>query len=514
MKYRLLTLVFSVITLSLALALVSLPPGIAGALQNATPTPYSGFVIATSTPAGGTTDGGGGGLLIPTATPSGGGGFTIATSTPSSGPTGPGLPQLSEEQLKSLLLQPEDVPVEFIASPDATTTILADVVTQLNDSGATDFANVVQHLIDAYGWTAMYDVTYDACVQNIPVEEIYSAVGQTSSPEAARALLEDQQFLGMVQQDGSILEPATNVHGYLHRNEDAAAICLEDGIEYGLNFEYWGLLITVSMIADANTDPAMIQGLLDQLAAIVISKVDQLAGTPFPPTPTPGAASVVVAPTATQGGFLLPTQASQPTQAPLPTQALVPQGPTLADVDAVMPTTEELGLQGYVVDQQLSQAFTVQSLAAYLTSVNLADLANVITQLSGQYGLLGQATRGWSAADTCPVQGALSLEIDVAVFTSDQSPAAYMLAPQLLQEYQALGIQTQQTTDNGLLSVFSYAHPQCGAVTIYTKSITFGHMLISTGATTYSNATQQEVVSVLDLSNQFVVQKLQAAGLQ
>jgi hypothetical protein len=492
----------------LALLAVALPLGVAVAQDSGTPTPFSGglgdLIIPTATPGASGADTGGG-LTIPTATPiDSGGGFNIPTSTPAptAEPAGPELPPLSDEQLTDLNLRPADLPAAFAANRTVETFVNADTVAQIAEFSP-ELADEFETITADYGWTHSIGMTYAACQPDLPINEIYSEVAQLPSADAARAFFDDPAAQAVFTNLGYTIEPATGVHGWLMTLGPFEGACFPQEIAYSLNFDYWGLFLIVSMTANADTDPALVTGLLDQLAPVIIAHADSLAATPFPPTPVPGAAVTV-------------EEVTEPTQAVVPPTwtpaAPVSDAPTLAEVERLMPSGEELGLSAsdYTLNNDLSSSGTAQDWVALWQEIGLADIASALAQNAAQNGMIGQIARVWDTGGTCPPGMAISLEIDVTLFETPAGADAFLFDPAYLQALGNLGVITEQS--GGALISSLTTPTECGTMMTYAKSVASGPFIVGSSVIVYQDIDRAEVMPVLDLVNQFMVDKLAEAG--
>jgi len=496
----------------LALFAVALPLGVAVAQDSGTPTPFSGglgdLIIPTATPGAGGADTGGG-LTIPTATPvDSSGGFTIPTSTPAptAEPVGPELPPLSDEQLTDLNLRPGDLPAAFAANRTVETFVNADTVAQIAEFSP-ELADEFESFAEAYGWTHSIGVTYAACQPDLPINEIYSEVAQLPGADAARAFFDDPAAQAVFADLGYTIEPATGVHGWLMTLGPFEGACFPQEIVYSLNFDYWGLFLIVSMTANADTDPALVTGLLDQLAPVLVAHADELAATPFPPTPAPGEAVIVEEAT---------EPPAEPTQVVVPPTwtpaAPVSGAPTLAEVERLMPSAEELGLSAsdYTLNADLSISGTTQDWVALWQEIGLADIASALAQNAAQNGMTGQIARVWDTGGTCPPGMAISLEIDVSLFETPAGAGAFLFDPAYLRALGNLGVITEQS--GGALISSLTTPTECGTMMTYAKSIASGPFIVGSSVIVYQDIDRAEVMPVLDLVNEFMVDKLASAG--
>lgn len=499
----------------LVAALALLPAGAADARQAATPTQGllsdSVFPSGSPTPTTGDT---GDGLLIPTSTPS----LLIPTSTPSSGliiptstpaPTEPSFPPLSEDDLADINIQPADVPADFAASQQVELFTADGMVTALNDAGAPDLATNLQQISSTYGWAQSVGVTYTSCQPNVPIGEIYSEVGQFAGSAEGRAFFEDPQVQDFFAALGYAIIPAENVHGWRTTLGPNAGTCFAQEIEYGLFFEYWGLFINVSMVADANTDPGLVNGLVDQLAAQVVAHADLMASTPFPPTPVPGA--VVLEPT--PAIVIEPTQVVVVVPTPTPEAARA----TLQDIEPIMPTMDELGMESppWEYDTTLSGIYTLDQLVALFQSGGLAEIADATQQGGQRAGLIGQVSYLWNTGTACDDPALLDVEIDVALFNDAQGSIAYMNDAAIQQPWLNTGVFSSiMPSGEGQLWEGSTDIHRCGRAIFRNWVVPHERFLILVALTASASADPNEVVTIAQNIAAFTVEKLEGAGLQ
>lgn len=529
MKYRLLT--FTGLGLVAVLVLALLPLSLAVAQGDPTPTvaPLSDFAIPTSTVApdqpATPDDGDGGGLAIPTATQSevgptpGAGGLVIPTSTPGA-PVVPALSLLTDDDLVALNLQPGDVPPDFAANQSFEVYAAAEIVASLRDGGYDDLADAWEAVVNAYGWEHTLGVSYTACLPTVPVNEIYSEISQLDSPAAARGFYADPDVGGVLQTVGYTLTPATTVNGWYASLPRGEGECFAQQTEYALTFEYWGLYIWISMIADANTDPALVTGLLDQLAPVIVARVDALAAEPFPPTPQPGAGEAFAAPTEAlppTEAALQPTPTVEPSNTPPPPPPTDVPGATVADVDAAMPTIGELGLQPpFAINQDLSGTYTLDQLVALAESAGLSGIAAATRAAGEQHGFIGQVKRVWDTGEECANTLALAVEVNIVLMASAEGAAAYAADPGIQGAWLATGLYSSFTPqpDGSILGTGATPNHPCGVVAFYNKIVPSGRFVIVVVITGSAQADQQSLLSSLDLLAEFVQTKLAQAGLE
>ena len=515
LKHNTFAFLFVAGLIAAVLVLATLPLGAAGAWQQPTATvgPLSEFAIPTSTPSGGNEDG----LVIPTATPGGGGGLIIPTSTPA----GPALPLLTDDQLTALNLQPSEVPADFAAHQEVKSYTSAETAAALRQQGATQAADQVEQIATTYGWQKSFSITYTSCQPSVPISEIYSEVAQLTSPDTARQFVDDPQVQGFFTSLGYTVTAADTVHGWWTQLPAQQGACFAQEIEYTLNFEYWGLLISLTMTADANTDPGLVHNLVSQLVPVMIGHADKLAATPFPATPIPQVGPVLV-PTElaapTQVPILPPvTQVPLPTQPVLPTQAT--GGATLADIEQVMPTIQEVGLPdtAFSLDEPLSGTFTLDQLVAQVQGLGMAQLANAFSQAGQRDGVIGEVIRVWDTGTACPNTVGLSVEVDVMLFQTAQGAANNLKDQDLQNAWIATGIISNYSpSGDGILARGTLQH-SCGTVQYFNKLVAHGRFVVAVSAIANPSANDQDVQTVLtaiDTLNSYMIKKLDDAGLQ
>lgn len=513
MRYKTLWVVLITGVIVGSLALAALPVSIADALQQATPTP-----------------GGLGGFAIPTATPSGPEPTSEAPATEAPAteapPAGSGtLPALDETALEALNLAAEDVPAQFAPNREVTTYNLPDLIEQIRPQSA-DLADTMQALSDEYAWLTSVGVTYSACDQSIPVSKIYSEIGQMGSVELARGFVDDPRVPQVYQLIGYTTEPSTlaDVHGWL-TSIAVEATCFEAEIEYNLNFDYQGLLISASVTVNAQTDMSLVESLLGQLAPVIVAKVDALNETPFEPTP------VAEIPAEVTEAPAQPTTAPQPTSppqaTPKPTTSGLLFGATatpvasaggnvLQQIDAVMPTIEELALPQppFVLNADLTGIFTPDELVADFDNTGLTELATAIQQAGIANSLEGQVTYVWDTGTECPATAGLSVESDVAVFDSPAHAKTYLADAAIQQAWLNTGVFQTYDISSGVLTAQGTIQNQCGDVTLYVQVINAGRFNLTALVIAYSTASEADMQGVVSTLNQYVAQKLTEAGIQ
>lgn len=501
---------FSAIALASLLIVVTLPLGYASAQGGQTPTTPpategtpgadGGLLIPTNTPEAG------GGLLIPTVTPTVGSGLLIPTSTPA--PSEPSFPPLSDAQVTAINLQPADVPADFAANQQIEPFTAEGTIAALNDAGAPELAASFQQIADTYGWVQSVGVTYTSCQPNVPINEIYSEVGQFKGTAAGRAFFDDPQVQSSFAALGYALTPAENVHGWRATLGPDQGACFAQETEYSVFLEYWGLLIIVSMTADANTDSALAWNLVDQLVGIVLAHADAQAAQPFAPTPTPGAVALQPTPT-------LAFQPKPPTSTPVAVKLA-----TLQDIAEAMPTIGDLELQSppWALDNTTSGTYTLGQVVGEYQAGGLDDLANAVQNAGQQTGVIGQVRRLWSTGLDCTMM-VQDLEITVTLFNDSQGAVAYMNDALVQQGWLNTGLFSNimpHSVGNvmGQLWIGGTTFDPCAPVVYRALIVPHGRFLI----TVFSIADPDNNLDDLDDANEYVIEytieRLEGAGLQ
>lgn len=520
-------------------ALLALPAGMVDALMQSTPVPVGdrggsgGGSAAQATP----TTGGLGGFAIPTVTPGGGltEGIGQATPTPAGDTPEPetgGLPALTDADLEALNLAPEDVPAAFAANRAVEEYAVSAIIEQIRPS-APELADMIQALSDEYGWSGSIGVRYTACDPALPVSDIYSEIGQLGGPDLARAFIDDPRVGALYETLGyAVTGTELPVHGMVTSTSNEPTTCFDAETEYNLNFDYQGLLIAVSLTVNSQTDRALVENLFGQLAPVLVAKVDALSDTPFDPTPgapsteaaTETPTEIALEPTATEAPAVTTAPPATPkptTQAGLLFGATNTPGagssdPVLQQIDAIMPTIEELALPQppFNLNEGESGIFSLDEMVADFEASGLTELAPAIQQAGTANNLLGQVMRIWDTGDECPDTAGLSIESDVSVFPSAAEAQAYLADEGIRQAWLNTGFFNTYEISGGTATARGSLAIDCGPVTLYGQIINSGRFNITALVIAYSTASEADMESVVDTLNQFVAQKLAGAGIE
>ncbi len=422
-------------------------------------------------------------------------------STPTATPpemmsTSSSLPTLTAEDLHALNLQTADLPSGYQAEQVLNDYSLYAGAVSLKD-GYPDLSDQLVSMSKTYGWDWTYGLSYDGCVA--PYASIGSEIAQLKGPQAARELINDSRVPEVYQQIGALssavvsITPTTSVHGWLMIFDNLSGSCFATETDYNLNFEYWGLLITVQATVEAGTDPAQVNVLLDQLAQVIISRVNASVPTPFEPTP----AFVVAAPT--------------PSTLPIVQNLPDPQA-----IEAIMPTIEEVGLPQptFALDTDLSTIYTAEDIPNWY--VDWPQMHDALQLLGEQTGFLGQVTHVWDVGPTCTDTVGWSLEVDIAYFETEQGALAYLNDTTVSDLWLASGYYKsfEPTDDGGLLATATFPYESCGDAPFFAKTLVHGRYMVSAAVIGNPDADSQELINALDVMADYLIQKLDQAGLQ
>ena len=381
------------------------------------------------------------------------------------------------------------MPAAFAANRTVETFVSADTVAQIAEYSQ-DLADDFETLAAIYGWDKSIGVTYAACQPDLPINEIYSEAIQLPSADMARAFFDDPEAEDVFASLGYTIEPATSVHGWLLTVGPFEGTCFPQETTYSLNFDYWGLMLSVSMTANADTDPALVTSLLDQLAPVLIAHADALATSPFPATPVPGAAQPITVP---------------PTWTPA---APVSTAPTLSEIERLMPSAEEMGLSSADYTLNADSASPIPPSSGCLAGGMACRTANALAQNAAQNGMIGQVSRVWDTGTTCPPDSDFARDRCHIVRDSRRRPG--LLADRAYLQARATSAKPEQS--GGALVSSMATPPSGGNMMTYAKTVP-GRFLVASSVIVYQDIRRDEVLPILDMVNQFMIDKLTQAGL-
>ncbi len=471
------------------LALVAFPATSVTAQGDSTPVPFGdlinppagdgggGLVIPTATPAGG-------GFVIPTATPAGGSGFVIPTATPAGVVAAP---QLSEDQLRALNLQPGDVPAPYSNNPNEDDTDIAQVVQQARDAGYADFADSLEQLSQKFGWTNAISLYYSACDPALPITEISSEIAPLASAEAAAAFIDDPDVHALFEVLQEQFEPVPTMHAYYVTAPPDEGKCFSQEIKYGIVFDYQNLMVWLSMTANAETDPALVRGLLDQLVPVMQARLQAA----------------------------MPAEQVGPS-APPPAQPPSVVNVTLDDLGKLMPSLNDLGLPAppFQYNPESSGMYTLDDMIALLQNYGLTELANAMQTAGQRDGLVGEIIGVWDTGEECPDTVGLSVEVDLTLFQTPEGALAYLNDPGIQQAWINTGlVSTFQPHGDGVLASGTSTQHRCGTVQLYTLVVPQGRVLVTASAIGNADASQDDLVSALEMLVQYMQQQIADAGI-
>ena len=170
---------------------------------------------------------------------------------------GPTIPHLSDTQLLEIVSQPQYLPGSYrdTAKGSSHTTMMADSAADMREV----WPLAGDRLLDIsarYGWDYFIGAEYDTCQPDRAISGINIDVSQLTSPEAARAFIDDVAVRAYFEALFYQTSDSTLVHGWvmnsLYTDE---GVCFAEEDFYSLVFEHWGLLFSVDVRVQAGTDP-------------------------------------------------------------------------------------------------------------------------------------------------------------------------------------------------------------------------------------------------------------------
>ncbi len=317
---------------------------------------------------------------------------------------GPTIPHLSDTQLLEIVSQPQYLPGSYrdTAKGSSHTTLMADSAADMRESWPLA-GDRLEDISTRYGWEYFIGAEYDTCQPDRAISGINIDVSQLTSPEAARAFIDDVAVRAYFEALFYQTSDSTLVHGWvmnsLYTDE---GVCFAEEDFYSLVFEHWGLLFSVDVRVQAGTDSALPVDMANQIALQIVQVVDTLYSSSFPATP-------------------MPNPAVESLTASL----------TLDNLERVLPTADDVTLPAgtYLPNQDVSRIFTLNDIVTSYRSLNLTALADALSEAGTTHGMLGQGVRLWEPIEDCPSIYGISIEIDVALFQNADGPTGYMADP-------------------------------------------------------------------------------------
>jgi len=199
-----------------------------------------------------------------------------------------------------------------------------------------------------------------------------------------------------------------------------------------------------------------------------------------------------------------------------PTQPPLTGGASLADIEGVIPSQDEIGLPSqFALNPSLSVTQTLDQVVAGIQALGLTELANATQQTGTRDGLIGTVIRVWDTGTSCPDTVGLSVEVDISVFQTAQGALTNMNDPTLQQAWINTGVISgfQPQGSDAVLASGQLQH-QCGSVSYFNKLTAHGRFVVAVSAIGNQGADQQTLLTAIDSLSAYVIQKIDAAGLQ
>jgi len=384
------------------------------------------------------------------------------------------LPVMSYEELEGLL--PAEVKMKTVLGveiqPEAVRRTIADQADEVRSTWP-DASRRLEMLITRYGFDLTAAHRYDVCGRTAyPVSTVELSASQLRTPDLARQFIDDPQALGMFTVLGTTYMPAANVHGWMLTSEPGEGDCFASEITHSLVFEYWGVLFSIDIAADAGADRAALQPLFDPLAAIMAMRVNVLnAPAVLPATPVPAAAAVV----------------PDTVQFPL----------TLEFLEGAIPTDDVFGEDTtLVLNRAVSRSYTLDEYVAAFRSLNMPGGADALRQAGRQSGMVGQVVRVWDSQGACPDDSMLiALEMDFALFETAGGTLDYLNNQNLQAAWLDTGLVTRYTSvDRDTLFIAGgYPNHSCGQVEVSEMRQAYGRVLVAIAFTHYPGVPQADI---------------------
>jgi hypothetical protein len=487
-----------------ALVLASLPVGSVTAQQNATPTPGSGWSIPTATSPG-------------------------DTSAPAAGSA------VSDSVLETLVLGPEDVPTQFTAGYQ--TGKLSDATKQLRENYPTKVDDI-QDVVNDYGWNTAIVSYASLCDPTIPFAFIYSEVSALAGPASPTDFITDPRVIGIYVNTDARLTSVSDVDAIEITWTPPSASCFDAETATSLMFVKDGFLVRIVLQMDQRTDNTLVSNVLNQLIGTILNRIAALSG--------PQEAPAVLAPT--EAVAQLPTVPAQPTAPAQPAAAPLEGGllaaasatplaagtdPAFRQIEAAAPTLDELGLPQplYRIDATRTGIVTVDELlevASEASGYSNTDeffnpspdaMAGIVYQTERDtYGLAGKVTTTWNVGQNCSrITEIYEVSSVVEIYDSAAGASSALASSSLWMLMQSSGIYDAYQIGSGVVTATRAGVYQCdfwSDVTSYTQVINTGRFNLIATVTAGTNVNAADMQGVANTLNQFVLQKLNAAGIQ
>ncbi|HEX3050590.1 MAG TPA: hypothetical protein VHP83_08050, partial [Aggregatilineaceae bacterium] len=168
----------------------------------------------------------------------------------------------------------------------------------------------------------------------------------------------------------------------------------------------------------------------------------------------------------------------------------------------------------FVLDTELSKTYVAEDIPNWYT--NWTEMHDALLTLGEQTGFLGQVTHVWDVGTTCTDTVGWSLEVDIAYFETEQGALAYFNDTTVNDLWLASGYYSsfETTSDGGILATAKFPYESCGDAPFYAKTLLHGRYMVSAAVIGNPNADPKELSDAVDLMANYLLQKLDQAGLQ
>ncbi len=392
------------------------------------------------------------------------------------------LPRLTTEQLQGLLTRLDDLPGELRSGtasksyiPDSS--ITSDVMRRDWPAAADRF----DQLVATYAWEEGVGIEFDTCHLNLPVTMVSVDADQFASTATAQAFIDDPLLRNFIRATNYHVEDSLNVHGFVGTAlASSVGSCGVEETNVLLDFEYWGLMFSLSADVRSTSDPQVAVDLLYSLVPPILTRVESAANTALPPTPVPA------------GSVRLLTEAF-----------------TLVDLSRLMPTLDELDeslTSTYATNSQVGKTYSLDQYVAAYRDLGYAQLADQLAFAGGHYGMVGEEVRFWDTGSACPSILAMSLEIDISLFGTAAGAQDHMADPALQEAWKSTGLMgSYQEDGDGVLMFGQMPTHHCGAMQVIGRMVPYERLLVTVVVNSYSDVPQQDVLDVVDGFSQAVL---------
>ena len=182
-----------------------------------------------------------------------------------------------------------------------------------------------------------------------------------------------------------------------------------------------------------------------------------------------------------------------------------------------MPSLTDLGLPSppFQYNMETSGVFTLDQIVSLLQSYGLNELANATQQAGQRDGMIGEVIGVWDTGDQCPDTVGLSLEVDLTLFQTAEGALSNMNDKGLQQAWINTGLfNSFQPHGNGVLASGISSYHRCGTVQLYTLVVPHGNVLITASVIGNEQASQDDLLSVLELLVQYMEEQLSGIGVR